>query len=323
MAAACLKANIKQTTGANYVQQVRPLLTSLLPDNMQQNRRGAAKITHLTVEGSKKKEEVPKVDRRKKLLEVHSRFLADFFENFESATLNDAVVALQNEFPGFTISVSGLHNHLKKKCCLVVKSLGASSSKKFETTSLPRDLDVAEDCVFVGATDLLIYLRRSFGWVAEPVSVVHGGVMIPTMVAICKSGIVETSIGSPYAVIQKETTGKEEKRQATKMDFFLKFISSTTDVMKKTNLKQKYLVVNNEDIYNDLWTQEYLKDMNVKMLLWDNLDFGFFWWQLKSKINRNDLEEGNQLVPRLVEGAKQFTSDECRDCIEKIARLTK
>lgn len=69
---------------------------------------------------------LPKADtggRPSKLLEEHSRFLTNFYDERSSATLEEARTALLAEFEELDISISGLHKHLKEKLRLTLKKL--------------------------------------------------------------------------------------------------------------------------------------------------------------------------------------------------------
>jgi hypothetical protein len=248
-----------------------------------------------------------------KLYQEHSRFLIEFFENNELATLDMARLALLKAFD-LSMSRSGIHQHMRKKGCLVVKCL---ELQKVASVTKPKPEDkFCHDGVFVGAVDLLMYIRESFGWRrGEPLSAVHGGIIVPTLAAFSGAGVVNISIVSPVCVLQNSEGYKESILQR-KVDVYAKFFAKCMDVMEKNESLGRAFIISDGDIFNDQSIHNMFEQREFKMV-YRPISFENFWSKFKNEIGRQALNIDNPLFPRLCLASKAIGVKDCRQFIQQ------
>lgn len=316
--AAAEKYGINPSTANQYISKVRPTIEQLLPLHLKKDTR----ITPVKFQqGAAMPVSVAKASRgNQKLFGEHSKFLISYFEDNESATLKMAATALCDKFDGLAISTSGLHKHLTNKCSLVIKTLPTDALSRL---CLEKDANLDgpfDDYIFVGAVDYLMYVRHSFGWVMEPVSVVQSGILCPTLVAFSKDGVLNLSVVSPAAVLQGERKKDQESRSSVqrKLTLYTKFLETTMNSLQGTPVKSRCFVTNDRDLYCNESVHATVSGKGYKLRFEQRVDLSAFWQLLKSKICRSTLEENSQLVPRMAAAAKELTAVECQHCIDSI-----
>ncbi|OAD75980.1 hypothetical protein PHYBLDRAFT_165954 [Phycomyces blakesleeanus NRRL 1555(-)] len=184
----------------------------------------------------------------------------EFFENKPYATLEQARIAVLEEFSGLQITKSAIQKHLVKKCALTIKKLEKLPEKRDDTNTIEMrrdrilewqqlaDFNYLSNCVFIDEADFNMHIKRTFGrsvsgTPAKTTVPTQRGVSITILGAMCERGIVSLSLKKPTAVATKKKrkldiyTNVEMNGQiGTRTQHYLDFLSHTMDLYTK-NLK--------------------------------------------------------------------------------------
>ena len=247
------------------------------------------------------KETVPRANQ--KLFTEHSQYLTAFFEFNHQATLQDACNMIMDEF-GVNISPSGIHKHMRSKCCLTIKTLKkAISLKSIKVSNIPY-LD--EDYIYVDCVDMLMFVRHSFGWKVGkqelkeggdvPAFTAQSGILVPTLAAFLENELVSVSVVSPSAVVQNEGV----KAENCKMEYYKDFFEQTMQTHLKLALKGNTFLVTDASVYHCRDIRKLLKSKGYYMKLSESFYFEHLWWCYTTRINQSQFEKirwGNKRVP--------------------------
>lgn len=194
-----------------------------------------------------------------------------YFEENPAAILSQARTALYDEFV-ITITLSGLHSHRVKKCCLMLKKLKKIPIKRncLETLELRcqkiiewqslEGFDYISNCVFIDEVGFNMHIKRTLGRSVrgnpEKAAVpTQHGITLTIIGAICEVGVANLVLKKPQAVVSKKRKAVDGKsrevngRIGTQKEHYLESISSTMDVLDQSNMKECYLVMDNAPIH--------------------------------------------------------------------------
>ncbi|OAD79029.1 hypothetical protein PHYBLDRAFT_62206 [Phycomyces blakesleeanus NRRL 1555(-)] len=156
-----------------------------------------------------------------KLFQAHSAFFFKFFENKPDATLEQARIAVMEEFSGLQITKSAIQKHLVKKCALTLKKLEKLPEKRDDVNTIEMrrdrilewqqlaDFNYLSNCVFINEAGFNMHIKRTFGHSvsgtpAKTTVPTQRGVSITILGAMCERGIVSLSLKKPTAVATKK-----------------------------------------------------------------------------------------------------------------------
>jgi hypothetical protein len=117
-----------------------------------------------------------KVNRpQKKIHQQHTDFLIKLFDNEPSTTIEQAKQELCTSFEGFTISLSALHEHIKKKCMLTLKQAQKYTMERDAPRTIALRFDIItqwkaegvnfmQNCVFVDESGFHSQMIRNRAW---------------------------------------------------------------------------------------------------------------------------------------------------------------
>jgi hypothetical protein len=170
--------------------------------------------------------------------------------------------------------------------------------------------------LFVGSVDLLMYVRESFGWRrGEPLSAIHGGIIVPTLAAFSDIGVLNVSIVSPVCVLQNSEDYKESILQR-KINVYAKFFAKCMDNMEKNQSIGRAFIISDGDIVDDQSIQCMLEQRGFKMVF-RPISFGNFWSKFKNEIERQALNIHDPLIPRLCLASKAINIKDCKQLIQQ------
>lgn len=204
--------------------------------------------------------------RGRVFMKEHSTFMCEYFEKNELATSKTATEELKKAFAGMKdFSRSGLHGHLKKKCCLVIKT---TTTEQPKILNIDKVCDFSNEHVFVGAVDYLMYIRRSFGWgrQGEPVDVVHSGIFVPTIAAFSARVVINIAIVTPSAIIQQKRnvgTGKGNIVASIrrKLLMYHAFLETAMVTISENGFKGRTFAVNDAEVFVEVFGAAKIKDL--------------------------------------------------------------
>ncbi|OAD76912.1 hypothetical protein PHYBLDRAFT_165410 [Phycomyces blakesleeanus NRRL 1555(-)] len=145
----------------------------------------------------------------------------EFFENKPDATLEQARIAVMEEFSGLQITKSAIQKHLVKKCALTMKKLEKLPEKRDDINTIEMrrdrilewqqlaDFNYLSNCVFIDEAGFNMHIKRTFGHSisgtpAKTTVPTQRGVSITILGAMCERGIVSRSLKKPTAVATKK-----------------------------------------------------------------------------------------------------------------------
>ncbi|OAD78071.1 hypothetical protein PHYBLDRAFT_164948 [Phycomyces blakesleeanus NRRL 1555(-)] len=184
----------------------------------------------------------------------------EFFENKPDATLEQARVAVMEEFSGLQITKSAIQKHLVKKCALTMKKLEKLPEKRYDVSTIEMrqdcilewqqlaDFNYLSNCVFINEAGFNMHIKRTFGrsvsgTPAMTTVLTQRGVSITILGAMCERGIVSLSLKKPTAVTTKKkrkldiyTNVEVNGRIGTRTQHYLDFLSHTMDRAKALSM---------------------------------------------------------------------------------------
>jgi hypothetical protein len=303
-------SKINVSTARGYVRDVKHIFESV--------SSGAVNNKHNTLISIQRMDDSPSVSRpvvvpaprgNQKLCQEHSRFLVDFFERNQLATLEMAREALLKTF-NLSMSRSGINQHMRKKGCLVVKCLEVL--KSVSATEEKQEVSISNGGVFVGAVDLLMYVRTSFGWRrGEPLSAIHSGIIVPALAAISDAGLVNLSVVAPVCVLQN-SKGCTKTVVERKIDVYAKFFAKCMNIMDSKQYLGRTIVTNDDDIFGNQSVKDMFEDRGFKLVLKRSTSFENFWLKFKNEVSRQELKTTDPLIPRLCLASQAITIKDCQ-----------
>ena len=117
----------------------------------------------------------PIAGRTGKLTEERSKFLVEYVDEHPAAVLSDIRHHLCEAFPGLTISILALHQHLVQKCKVTLKKLQkltaarnfdrvvALRKEKVEEWRATLGLDFCNNCVFIDEAGFNLHTQWNHG----------------------------------------------------------------------------------------------------------------------------------------------------------------
>ncbi|OAD65449.1 Homeodomain-like DNA binding domain-containing transcription factor [Phycomyces blakesleeanus NRRL 1555(-)] len=171
----------------------------------------------------------------------------EFFENKPDATLEQARIAVMEEFSGLQITKSAIQKHLVKKLEKLpekrdnVNTIEMRRDRILEWQQLA-DFNYLLNCVFIDEAGFNMHIKRTFGrsvsgTPAKTTVPMQRGVSITILGAMRKRGIVSLSLKKPTAVATKKKrkldiyTNVEVNGQiGTRTQHYLNFLSHTMDI---------------------------------------------------------------------------------------------
>ncbi|OAD71749.1 hypothetical protein PHYBLDRAFT_170411 [Phycomyces blakesleeanus NRRL 1555(-)] len=186
--------------------------------------------------------------------------LFQFFKNKPDATLEQARIAVMEEFSGLQITKSAIQKHLVKKCALTMKKLEKLPEKRDDISTIEMrrerilewqqlaDFNYLSNCVFIDEADFNMHIKSTFGrsvsgTLAKTTVPMQRGVSITILGTMCKRGIVSLSLKKPTAVATKKKrklniyTNVEVNGQiSTRIQHYLDFLSHTMDRAKALSM---------------------------------------------------------------------------------------
>ncbi|OAD65569.1 hypothetical protein PHYBLDRAFT_175957 [Phycomyces blakesleeanus NRRL 1555(-)] len=256
-AAAARETGINVRTAQNYVRLAREKIQADFDAATVETDESNGLETMEVEEVSAPKE---RKHGNQKLFQAHSAFFLKFFENKPDATLEQARIAVMEEFSGLQITKSAIQKHLVKKCALTMKKLEKLPEKRDDANTIEMrrdrilewqqlaDFNYLSNCVFIDEAGFNMHIKRTFGrsvsgTPAKTTVPTQRGVSITILGAMCERGIVSLSLKKPTAVATKKkrkldiyTNVEVNGRIGTRTQHYLDFLSHTMDLYTK-NLK--------------------------------------------------------------------------------------
>ncbi|OAD70560.1 Homeodomain-like DNA binding domain-containing transcription factor [Phycomyces blakesleeanus NRRL 1555(-)] len=184
----------------------------------------------------------------------------EFFENKPDATLEQARIAVMEEFSGLQITKSAIQKHLVKKCALTMKKLEKLPEKRDDANTIEMrrdrilewqqlaDFNYLSNCVFIDEAGFNMRIKRTFGrsvsgTPAKTTVPTQRGVSITILGAMCERGIVSLSLKKPTAVATKKkrkldiyTNVEVNGLIGTRTQHYPDFLSHTMDRAKALSM---------------------------------------------------------------------------------------
>ncbi|OAD78137.1 hypothetical protein PHYBLDRAFT_142003 [Phycomyces blakesleeanus NRRL 1555(-)] len=139
-AAAAREMGINVQTAQNYVRLAREKIQAdfdaATVETDESNRLKTMEVEEVSAPKERK-------HGNQKLFQVHSTFFLKFFENKPDATLEQARIAVMEEFSGLQITKSAIQKHLVKKCALTMKKLEKLPEKRDDVNTI----EMRRDCI--------------------------------------------------------------------------------------------------------------------------------------------------------------------------------
>lgn len=210
------------------------------------------------------------------LNEKHKAYLTDFYDENPTATIQDAVDKLVENFEGLTIKKSRVAEFMKDECNLSLKVVTCHPVARNSERTLQLRKEFVEEwiqqkgvlymqnCVFLDESGFDVNMRRSRGWskkgneaIVETPSA--RGVSHTVIGAISAFGVVNVSVRDPGNTRKRRVVGSTKRKAAgdmaptipkgTTSGHYIQFISDTMDIMDEfPNLKGAHIVMDNAPI---------------------------------------------------------------------------
>jgi hypothetical protein len=308
-------SEINISTARGYIRDVRHIFESVSSGAVNDTHKTLINVQQMDNSTSPSRPVVAPAPRgNQKLCQEHSRYLVDFFERNQLATLEMAREALLKTF-NLSVSRSGINQHMRKKGCLVVKCLEAL--KPVSATEEKQEVSISNGGVFVGAVDLLMYVRTSFGWRrGEPLSAIHSGIIVPALAAISDAGLVNLSVVAPVCVLQN-SKGCTKTVVERKIDVYAKFFAKCMNIMERKQYLGKTIVTNDDDIFCNQSVKDMFEDRGFKLVLKRPISFENFWLKFKDEVCRQELKTTDPLIPRLCLASQAITIEDCQQFMQQ------
>ncbi|OAD71061.1 hypothetical protein PHYBLDRAFT_171124 [Phycomyces blakesleeanus NRRL 1555(-)] len=256
-AAAAREMGINVRTAQNYVRLAREKIRADFDAATVETDKSNGLETMEVEEVSAPKEQK---HGNQKLFQAHSAFFLKLFENKSDATLEQARIAVMEEFSGLQITKSAIQKHLVKKCALTIKKLEKLPEKRDDVSTIEMrqdrilkwqqlaDFNYLSNCVFIDEAGFNMHIKRTFGrsvsgTPAKTTVPMQRGVSITILGAMCERGIVSLSLKKPTAVVTKKKrkldiyTNVEVNGQiGTRTQHYLDFFSHTMDRAKALSM---------------------------------------------------------------------------------------
>ncbi|OAD70557.1 hypothetical protein PHYBLDRAFT_162150 [Phycomyces blakesleeanus NRRL 1555(-)] len=256
-AAAARETGINVRTAQNYVRLAREKIQADFDAATVETDESNGLETMEVEEVSAPKE---RKHGNQKLFQAHSAFFLKFFENKPDATLEQARIAVMEEFSGLQITKSAIQKHLVKKCALTMKKLEKLPEKRDDANTIEMrrdrilewqqlaDFNYLSNCVFIDEAGFNMHIKRTFGrsvsgTPAKTTVPTQRGVSITILGAMCERGIVSLSLKKPTAVATKKkrkldiyTNVEVNGRIGTRTQHYLDFLSHTMDRAKALSM---------------------------------------------------------------------------------------
>ncbi|OAD81195.1 hypothetical protein PHYBLDRAFT_138734 [Phycomyces blakesleeanus NRRL 1555(-)] len=217
-AAAARETGINVRTAQNYVRLAREKIQADFDAATVETDESNGLETMEVKEVSAPKE---RKHGNQKLFQAHSAFFLKFFKNKPDATLEQARIAVMEEFSGLQITKSAIQKHLVKKCALTMKKLEKLPEKRDDVNIIEMrrdrilewqqlvDFNYLSNCVFIDEAGFNMHIKRTFGCSvsgtpAKTTVPTQRGVSITILGAMCERGIVSLSLKKPTAVATKK-----------------------------------------------------------------------------------------------------------------------
>ncbi|OAD72714.1 hypothetical protein PHYBLDRAFT_73117 [Phycomyces blakesleeanus NRRL 1555(-)] len=225
----------------------------------------------------------------------------EFFENKPDATLEQARIAVMEEFSGLQITTSAIQKHLVKKCALTLKKLEKLPKKRDDRT----------------------FGHSVSGTTAKTTVWTQRGVSITILGAMCERGIVSLLLKKPTAVTTKKkrkldiyTNVEVNGRIGTRTQHYLDFLSHTMDVLDSQGMQECYLIMDNAPIHKANKVKDFISSLGYKCAylpvyslflnpieeMWSKIMFG---------VCREEITESDGLILKITESAKTVTLLDC------------
>lgn len=268
-----------------------------------------------------------KASRNRKLVEKHTKFLVEYYEDNEFSLLKDAYCSLRSEFDDLDVADSTIYAHLRKKCCLVIKSVDMKENVDLgeQYSIMMDDIDILNDCIFLTTKQFYMFERESFGWSRSVVGrkeselTENGGISFKLVASFCNSGVIHACLNT--TIIKESQSGTSETITGKKGNVYTEFIDGMMGIIRDKNIKNKYVVVDFMGSNELKGVRKIIESFGYKCLAVNSLSTtDDFWITLKGRIPRHHVDHKNLFVPRLKSALTTFTAS---DCCEFISRISK
>jgi hypothetical protein len=300
----CKQADIGISTGSNYIRKVREIIGDKVKANVAAKPSG-----------------------NKKLLEEHTKFLVAYYEDHEFSLLKDAYKSLRSKFDDLDVADSTIYSHLRKKCCLVIKSIGMKENCDVgEQCSIMMDeIDLLNDCIFITTKRFYMFERESFGWSRsaagknESKLTDKGGISFSLIASFCDSGVINACLNT--TIIKENETSASNTMSGKKGNVHTEFMDGMMDKVQNNGIQKKYVVVDGMGSKGLKRVTKIIESFGYKCIAVKSLSAtDDFWNALKDRTPRHHVDHNNLFVPRLQSAVKQLTASDCRAVIDKISK---
>ncbi|KAG2207889.1 hypothetical protein INT47_010873 [Mucor saturninus] len=281
-------------------------------------------------DGLETKKTEKKVGRPALLNEEHKKHLEETFIDHPSATLDQAIESLTNQFSELKVTKTTVYNFMTEKCALSFKKAHFHSKERNSPVSIEKrfdwitrwiqtDMDYNSNCVFIDESAFHINLKRTMAWSkkgtrAEVIQPLTRAKTTTILGAISPYGIVNVKIRVPYSAASKKrkTVGgsKMQKSIGTVTGHYFNFIASTIDVMDRhEEFKGHYIIMDNAPIHTSDNIRKFIESRGYGCVYLPPYSpelnpIEQFWSVVKSKLKREKLLEAENLNTRITEACQ-------------------
>ncbi|OAD69431.1 hypothetical protein PHYBLDRAFT_66346 [Phycomyces blakesleeanus NRRL 1555(-)] len=259
----------------------------------------------------------------------------EFFENKPDATLEQARIAVMEEFSGLQITKLAIQKHLVKKCALTMKKLKKLPEKRDNVSTIEMrqdrilewqqlvDFNYLSNCVFIDEAGFNMHIKRTFGCSVS-------GTPAKTTV-LTQRDVSITILGAMFTTKKKRKldiyTNVEVNGQiGTRTQQYLDFLSHTMDVLDSHGMQGCYLSMDNASIYKTDEVKDFISSRGYKCIYLSVyspflIPMEEMWSKIKFGIRREEITESDELILRITESAKTVTLLDCLGWINHVISI--
>ncbi|CEP13779.1 hypothetical protein [Parasitella parasitica] len=283
------------------------------------------------------------------LNENHKAYLTDFYDENPTATIQDAVNKLTEDFEGLTIKKSRVAEFMKKECNLSLKVVSRHPVARNSETTLQLRKEFVEEwikkkgmlymqnCVFLDESGFDVNMRRTRGWSKQGTQAVvetpsARGASHTIIGAISAFGVVNVSVRDPGNTRKRRVVGATKRKavgdtaptipKGTTSGHYIQFISDTMDIMDEfPNMKGTHIVMDNAPIHSPQLIDPFIIERGYIPVYLPPYSpelnpIEMFWKVLKDRVKRTALTTAETLNSRIIEGSEDVPVEHLQNFIQ-------
>jgi hypothetical protein len=283
------------------------------------------------------------------LQEKHKAFLLDYFDEYPSARVKDAIDGLTENFENFSLKETVVGKYIREDCNLTIKKVtrhpharNTDNTRKerhdWVKTWSKTDMDFNSNCVFIDESAFDINMRLPTARSARGTPVI---ITTPTtraishtiLGAICPMGVVNMEIRVPLKSKRMKVAGSRKRKSpaakkpatgGTNSGHYVRFINLTLDEMDKyPEMKGFYLVMDNSPIHDKKSGEidKMIEDRGYKCVYLPKYSpelnpIEQFWASVKRKVKRSQFGNTEDLKTRISEACDAVPAQHMKNFIQ-------